>query len=528
MGCGKALTAVGVYVTVYPGSVMRGLVLLFAISLAASVAFAQARGKRAHRAVWSKPVMVDPARDLGAWQGWGSSLAWWARAIGGTNNADFYADLIYTTNSVHGYPGLGLNIVRYNLGGGGINQNAENKGPKLQWQMDIHGYWADPKSGDPASSSWDWSADANQRAILEKAKARGADIFELFSDSPMWWMNSNHSTAGSDSGSDCLAPANYARFARYLAMVARHARDDWGVRFDSIEPFNEPSADWWKYPNRQEGCHFDIATQEKIIPLLRGELDGAALKDTPIAAADENDIDVALKTWKAYQPRTRAALGEVNVHGYFRGTNTYRGPNMPALRRAIGSTRLWQSEYGDGDGSGYTMANAIIRQIRGLNPSAWVYWQPVEPAGKDDGWGLVNANYVDTADRSRPDLGTPFIRANRKFFTYGQFTRYLRPAFHLIGISDPDSVAGYDASSRTLVIITVAGDSPAKKEYDLSKFASVGDTVQAVITTTAPGGNVPDWKQHIEDFPVQAPPSGFGATLYPKSVYTFVITNVLR
>src|SRR5690349_21972362 len=102
-------------------------------------------------------LKLDPTKYLGQWEGWGSSLAWWARAIGGTANADYYADLIYTRKTTDSYPGLGLNIVRYNVGGGGIDQSKENKGLKLQWQMDIHGYWTDPSNGDPPN--WNWSAD---------------------------------------------------------------------------------------------------------------------------------------------------------------------------------------------------------------------------------------------------------------------------------------------------------------------------------------------------------------------------------
>src|SRR5690348_2040869 len=149
-------------------------------------------------------VRIDPMQNLGRWDGWGSSLGWWGRAVGGTANADYYADLIYSTKSVDGYPGLGLNIVRYNVGGGGIAQPAENKGPKLQWQMDIHGHWVDPESEKP--TAWDWSVDGNQRSMMLRARARGSNVFELFSDSPMWWMNSNHSAAGSETGGDCLAP----------------------------------------------------------------------------------------------------------------------------------------------------------------------------------------------------------------------------------------------------------------------------------------------------------------------------------
>src|SRR5512147_2612295 len=121
----------------------------FVILLAAAVwaTCAPAAAQIAKRKSDSNPaqvVVVDPTQDTVVWEGWGSSLAWWARAIGGTRSADEYADLLYTTKSTEGYPGLGLNVVRYNLGGGGVNQPRENKGPKLQWQMDMHGYWVDP------------------------------------------------------------------------------------------------------------------------------------------------------------------------------------------------------------------------------------------------------------------------------------------------------------------------------------------------------------------------------------------------
>src|SRR5258708_30838134 len=136
------------------------------------------------RSLTAVTIKPDPKNNLGTWEGWGSSLAWWARAIGGTANADYYADLIYTTKTTDGYPGLGLNIVRYNVGGGGIEQPQENKGPKLRWQMDIHGYWTDPNNGDPAT--WKWSADENQRSMMQRARRRGANVFEMFSDSQMW------------------------------------------------------------------------------------------------------------------------------------------------------------------------------------------------------------------------------------------------------------------------------------------------------------------------------------------------------
>lgn len=500
--------------------------MLVLTALLATLGFSlRARGQEGAPATVA--VKVDPSQDLGSWEGWGSSLAWWGRAIGGTGNADYYADLIYTTKTTDNYPGLGLNIVRYNIGGGGVNQPQENKGPKLQWYMDIHGYWPDPNNSDPAN--WSWSVDENQRSMMLKARDRGANLFEMFSDSPMWWMNSNRSTAGSTTGGDCLLPENYDRFAFYLASVARYSSDHWGIKFDSVEPFNEPSAEWWKYPGRQEGCHFDVGTQQEIVQRLRRALGQAHLTEVAIAAADENDMDVGLSTWNTYSSDIRSLVAEVNVHGYWKGVEPYRGPNRAELRRVVGSKRLWQSEYGEGDASGYTMAQAIVRDVRDLRPSAWVYWQPVEPDAPQFGWGMINANYIDTHDRSSTEK-TPLVRVNRKFFVYGQFTRYVQPGYHLIGIADSNSIAAYDPASHKLVIVKVSGDAPEATSFDLSGFSAVGDPVQVIATTTAPGGIVPDWKQHNEMLKIEKRRGQtlVEANLYPKSIYTFVMEAVLH
>src|SRR5258708_38342577 len=184
-------------------------------------------------------------------------------------------------------------------------------------------------------------------------------------------------------------------------------------------------------------------------------------------------MDAGLDTWRAYDSVTRGLIGLVNVHGYANGTEPYHGPNRVELRHVLGSKRLWQFEYGDGDASGYTMAQAIIRDIRELRPSGWVYWQPVEPDVPDYGWGLINANYVDTRDQMSAKM-TPLVRVNRKFYVYGQFTRYLRRGYQLIGIDEPNSIAAYDRGSYKLFIVKVTGDAPETAQLDLSTFSVSG------------------------------------------------------
>jgi hypothetical protein len=175
------------------------------------------------------------------------------------------------------------------------------------------------------------------------------------------------------------------------------------------------------------------------------------------------------------------------------------------------------------------MAVSIIRDVRELKPSAWVYWQPVEPDVPEYGWGLINANYIDAHDQPNADASTPLVRVNRKFFVFGQFTRFIRQGYQIIEINDANSLAAYDPASHRLVIITVAGDSDGSLRYDLSKFRSAAANVQRVATTTAPGDGVPDWKQHTDTVPLdRVQRLGFTSALYRKAIYTFVISDVSR
>lgn len=62
-------------------------------------------------------IAINPGADFGVWEGWGTSLAWWANVFG---DRDDFADIFFTTRSVSyndsTLPGLGLNIARHNLG----------------------------------------------------------------------------------------------------------------------------------------------------------------------------------------------------------------------------------------------------------------------------------------------------------------------------------------------------------------------------------------------------------------------------
>ncbi|KAL7786173.1 glycoside hydrolase superfamily [Trichoderma afarasin] len=262
-------------------------------------------------------LSIDPTSNWGTWEGWGVSLAWWAKAFG---NRDDLANVFFTRNNqvINGQnlPGLGFNIARYNAGACSTNTyNGSSMvvSSSIKPSRQVDGYWLDWASTDPASSSWNWNVDANQRAMLQKAKANGANIFELFSNSPMWWMCLNHNPSGSGS-SDNLQSWNYQNHAVYLANIAQHAQQNWGIQFQSVEAFNEPSSSWGP-TGTQEGCHFAVSTMATVIGYLNTELAQRGLSSF-VSASDETSYDLAISTWQGLGSSAQNVVKRVNVHGY--------------------------------------------------------------------------------------------------------------------------------------------------------------------------------------------------------------------
>jgi O-glycosyl hydrolase len=391
---------------------------------------------------------IDPLNVLvDNFQGWGVSLCWWANVVGGYSNRDAYADMVFNT--------LKLNIVRYNIGGG-ENPNGSNF---IQFRACIPGY-------EPSRGVWNWNSDANQRWMLKAALARGVNRVEAFANSPPYWMTVSGSVTGGHDGASNLMVSNEQDFVSYLAEVIQHLSQSDGVTFDTITPLNEPSSAWWKYGGHQEGCHVDADQQNRLIILLRDELNK---RDIPalIDAPEDNDEQSGINDLENYTRQALKAVGQISTHTY--------GANNPADLKSLAThlhKPLRQTEYGDADWTGMKMARRIHNDLAGLRPLSWCYWQ----AADYDGWGLLY-NQLD-------EDGAQNFFATRKFYTFEQFTRFLRPGCNLIACDDRNSIAGYDSASQTLAIVTV-NDSLANftVTYDLSNFTATGNTAQCFRTS---------------------------------------------
>lgn len=400
-------------------------------------------------------AVVDPAQRGPVWEGFGTALCWFAHRIGGTAAVrDTYADLLFDRDK-----GLGLNIVRYNIGGG------EN--PAYPGHMDLRarvpGYLAS------ATAAYDWSADPNQRWFLQAAKSRipaSEFLAESFANSPPWWMTISGSVTGGRNAAENLRTDSYEAFARYLVTVNERFRTTWGVPFRTLSPVNEPSAAYWTFGNRQEGNRMLPANQATMLRALADELARQG-SPTRIAASDETSIDVGRDTVNSWSAQTRGLVGQYNVH-------SYEGSDRTGFKAAARGGRIWDSEHGNGDASGMTLSQNILWDVKWLGASAFAYWQAVDSGG----WGMLDTDL----NNASADLSS--YTRNKKFWAMAQWSHYVRRGYRVIGVSDNDTVAFHDEAGRRVVLVTVNNTStPATVTYDLSRFAPATATASGVRTS---------------------------------------------
>lgn len=134
---------------------------------------------------------------------------------------------------------------------------------------------------------------------------------------------------------------------------------------------------------------------------------------------------------------------------------------------------LWNSEYGESDATGGSLARNLILDLRWLHPTGWVYWQALD----ESGWGLIEG------DNDNLTVGA----AAQKYFILAQFTRHIRPGMMILDGGSDYTVAAYDSSSEVLVIVVVNWGNAGYLNFELSRFSQPSTN----------GTLVPRWSSQI-------------------------------
>ncbi|CAM3587098.1 RICIN domain-containing protein [Kibdelosporangium persicum] len=451
----------------------------------------------------SVTVRPDPTYRQQPFEGWGASLAWMAVATGGYPNEirNRLADMVF------GPEGLNFTIARYNIGGG----NAPDVPPYLRAGGAVPGWWKAPAGttrddkdwwtpGDPAE--FDPAADPNQRWWVDRIKNR-VTKWETFSNSPPYFHTvSGYVSGGFNATDEQLRTEKIGDFTAYLAQVTKTLERAHGIKVSSVDPFNEPNTNYWKTTlgsdgnptgGRQEGAHIGPAVQSQVIPVMAQALSSSGSRAV-VSAPDETNPDLFAADWHGWSPESRAKVGQLNVHTYGTGNRPIardiaKGAAKPLWMSEVGGSWLDRQDFTSMD-PGLGLAAQITGDLRELEPSAWISWQPIEdynnmkpggetPAGMN--WGEIQVPFDCPANAT---LRTCPIRTNTKYHTMRNFTHHIKPGDRLIGVNDRASTAAMRGENLATVVHTNASTVERDVVLDLSGFASIrnGASVTPVIT----------------------------------------------
>jgi O-glycosyl hydrolase len=415
-------------------------------------------------------INIDAKQTYQTIEGWGSSLCWWAAQVGTWNEAkvDSIVDLIASPDK------LNMNIFRYNIGGGDDPSHlgghmVKGKGKRAE----MEGF------KNSADAPYNWKADEGQRILMLKIKAKRPDaVFEAFSNSPPYWMTFSGCAGGNvDPMQDNLKPEYYEAFCDYLINVCKHYKEQYGIEFKTLEPFNESTSNYWYNLGSQEGCHFTPETQMKIIRILAPKLTASGLK-TMLSVSDETNIASCIKVLKTYQSAgdILEKVGQLNTHTYS-GTNPER-IEAYQLTKSIGKP-FWQSETGPSGksktsfGSNLGLAQKLFNDMRYMKPQAWLDWQLMEET--NEVWCLMRCNF-----------NSQEYKIVKNFYVRMQITRFFKQGYLIVETGNDEAFAAINQGKTELVVSLLNYSEEAKHvNLNLNAFDKVGKKIRIYRTSTS-------------------------------------------
>lgn len=443
---------------------------------------------------------IDPTDAGPPLKGWGTSLAWWANITGRWNDPAQFEALMDDVFNVE--DGLGLTIVRLNIGAG--------QRPDLS----VGGYMTPgrlmPSYKDGPDEQFFPLADRAQTRVLMESIERGVQYVEANGNSPPWWMTVTQDSSGNPNGPN-ITPDRYDDFAAYLADVALWYRVENGVTFNSLTPLNEPSATWWDGNGNQEGCTIPPSEHPALLAELRAALDARGLQDIPVSGPEEWSTNQTLSNLTGVYPNTTLEqLSHIATHSY----NTQNRAGLNAWSEAYDKP-LWMSEYGTGAENEYASAIQLARRIIGdfremPNLEAWVIWQVMSTNHFQHTWSCMLANFATV---------TPEYTFRPQYFTFANFSRFIRPGSRMIDSGDSSTLAAFHPARQRLVIVALNDSTSARLgSFNLSAFDNLPSSAAVHRTSRT---------EDLKELPplLMSGPQ-LSTVLAPESVTTFVIDGV--
>ncbi|NOV03897.1 carbohydrate-binding protein [Paenibacillus planticolens] len=355
--------------------------------------------------------------------------------------------------------GIGLDIVRVNLGDGGI----VNAATKAEWGNRFYdgptdSIWPEKNEGfvwdQPDWASRKAQFDESQVWIMKEAMNYGVKTFYADAWSPPYWMKTNNSVLGQNGAK--LKAENYQDYADYLVQYAIGYKREFGIGITHIGPANESEAAHASYSGFViTAAEYKDFMQNYLGPTLQKAIDGGKFAELgmapPVIVAPEGtNLNASLSLGRPMleDPASSKYVGVFSTHLYGTSnfnngpiTSTGAGGVYPDLLRNF---KLWQTEFMTQNTAnssaaantqtyanqtitdGVQWANLLTNMFTsdpGFNSFQW--WWPIGNNGAD-GSDLIRLATTGSPQGNGSTV-TGLYRVFKRLYTFGNFSRFINP-----------------------------------------------------------------------------------------------------
>ena len=408
----------------------------------------------------STRIKVDKISVQQEITGWGTSGCWWAQKLGECENAEEVTKLLFSKE------GLGLNIYRYNIGGG----SKDNPDGRL-WKESSRATESFLVK-DETTGEWvyDWSKDAAAQEILDMVLSYGCvDTVVMFANSPHYSMCvSGQASGGLEPAQSNLKKECYQDFVDYFLDITQYFIDK-GVPVKYISPINEPQWDWGGGWVGQEGCHYEIDEAVEVIRLFALAIKERGM-DVKISALESGQVgDHAIECLeKLYADEDiRDVLGTYAYHSYWTDGNVllkktfgkYIDKKYPDVELEMSEWCELPCEHEIDDiTAGLIMARTIGEDVGQTGVNSWSTWVGVNEGG-------VNADSMIAVDWDNYDN----YRISRRYYAMGHYSKFIPVGSHAVDVS----VSVADVTAREFNEWPYWLNDKAYQNYEVKNYLTV-------------------------------------------------------
>jgi glucuronoarabinoxylan endo-1,4-beta-xylanase len=347
--------------------------------------------------------------------------------------------------------------------------------------------------------------------IMVLAQARGARVWSAPWTPAAGFKSTNDiydtnvATDGGIDGGSYLGSGNNATNVSYASQLANYVasmKNTWGINLYALSVQNEPDAQVTSY----EACQWTGAQVHDFVTNLSAALAAKGVGSTRIIVPESEDWsgDTALWMPTLNDSNTASVVSIVANHDYVLDNGV--GDQTAPAALNVGGKALWETEVALLSGSDSSIANGvyyaqrIYEYMTQANANAYHYWWLVSGAAGNE--GLLDNSAAVT----------------KRLFTFGQYSRFVRPNYFRIDASSSDPtalVSAYKDSASTSFAIVAVNINPNT------------DMIETFNLTNFTSGTVTPWMTSVSNnlaqmTPVNVVNSSFTYLVPAQSVVTFV------